>query len=178
MRAYQDMVYSTVVRLTANGAQAEDIAQEVFLRAYESFETLRASPSAGGWLKTVATNLTLNHLQRYRRRWRLLSEIFDADEREEQLDPALASMDAHFAAADAEQRGALVRAALAELPAHQRIPLVLYHYEEMSYREIADRLDRSLAKVKSDIFRGRVALAKRLAARGLGSAAAGTGESP
>ena len=64
MRAYQDMVFSTAVRLAGNDRQAEDISQEVFLRAYEHFAHLRTSPTAGGWLKTVTTNLTLNYLSR------------------------------------------------------------------------------------------------------------------
>jgi RNA polymerase sigma factor (sigma-70 family) len=75
MHAYQDMVFSTAARLTGNDAQAEDIAQEVFLKAYENFPHLKTSPTAGGWLKTVATRLTLNHLSRYRRRWRFFSEL-------------------------------------------------------------------------------------------------------
>jgi len=75
MRAYQDMVFSTAARLAGNDGQAEDIAQEVFLRAYEHFAHLRTSPTAGGWLKTVTTNLTLNYLSRYRKRWRLFSEL-------------------------------------------------------------------------------------------------------
>src|SRR5271155_2841758 len=75
MRAYQDMVFSTAARLAGNETQAEDIAQEVFIRAYEHFADLRTSVTAGGWLKTVTTNLTLNHLNRYRKRWRLFSEM-------------------------------------------------------------------------------------------------------
>ena len=51
MRAYQDMVFSTAARLTGNDAQAEDIAQDVFLRAYEHFPHLRSSPTAGGWFR-------------------------------------------------------------------------------------------------------------------------------
>lgn len=69
MRNYQDMVYSTAVRLLGNDAQAEDISQEVFLKAYERYDDLSTSPTAGGWLKTVTTNLSINHLQRYRKRW-------------------------------------------------------------------------------------------------------------
>ena len=72
MRKYQDMVFTTSARLVRNDAQAEDISQEVFIKAHEHFEMLSTSPSAGGWLKTVATNLSLNHLQRYRNRWRFL----------------------------------------------------------------------------------------------------------
>ena len=75
MRAYQDMVFSTAARLAGNDRQAEDIAQEVFLRAYEHFAHLCTSATAGGWLKTVTTNLTLNYLSRYRKRWRLFSDL-------------------------------------------------------------------------------------------------------
>ncbi|MGB6452571.1 MAG: sigma-70 family RNA polymerase sigma factor [Steroidobacteraceae bacterium] len=171
MRAYEDRVFSTVVRLTADAAQAEDITQEVFLRAYERFDQLRGSASCGGWLKTVATNLTLNHLSRYRKRWRLFSELSAADSAEEDLErlqPTLAALDDLYAQTDAEERRALVARALAELPEHQRVPLVLFHFEEMSYRQIAARLGISLAKLKTDVLRGRIALAKKLAPSGGG----------
>jgi RNA polymerase sigma-70 factor (ECF subfamily) len=169
MRAYQDMVFSTAVRLTANPAQAEDISQEVFLRAYESFDNLRSSPKAGGWLKTVATNLTLNHLTRHRKRWRLFSEVFSEDTREEELESATAIFDTVFAELETDERSALIGKALERLPDHQRIPLVLYHYEEMPYQDIADRLGVSLAKVKTDILRGRVAMAALLTPSGFGA---------
>ena len=68
---------------------------------------------------------------------------------------------------DAAQRHALVEQALRELPQHQRVPLVLYHFEELSYDEIAEQLRVSLPKVKTDIQRGRAALAKILARRGV-----------
>ena len=173
MRAYQDMVFSTAVRLTANPAQAEDISQEVFLRAYESFDNLRSSPKVGGWLKTVATNLTLNHLTRHRKRWRLFSEVFSDDSREEELEAsaesAAAVFDTVLTELEADERRARVEQALERLPDHQRIPLVLYHYEEMPYQDIANRLGISLAKVKTDILRGRVAMAGLLAQGGLGA---------
>ncbi|MEO6035461.1 MAG: sigma-70 family RNA polymerase sigma factor, partial [Verrucomicrobiota bacterium] len=69
MRNYQNMVFSTAIRLVGNHAEAEDVAQEVFLKAFERWDQLRDSPTLGGWLKTVATNLSLNHLTRYRSRW-------------------------------------------------------------------------------------------------------------
>ena len=73
MAKYQNMVFSTAMRLLANPTEAQDIAQEVFLRAYERFTELGQSPTAGGWLRTVATNLSLNHLTRYRARWSFFS---------------------------------------------------------------------------------------------------------
>jgi RNA polymerase sigma-70 factor (ECF subfamily) len=165
MQAYQDMVFSTVVRLTGNDSQAEDIAQEVFLKAYENFEHLRVSPSAGGWLKTVATHRAINYLSRYRNRWRLFSEL--RKDGEEQFEPPLDmdAPDALLSALDAEQRHTLVEQSLRALPAAQRVPLVLYHFSAMSYEEIARHLCISLSKVKIDIHRGRVALAKALSSR-------------
>ncbi len=163
MRAYQDMVFSTAARLTGNEAQAEDISQEVFLKAHAHFDNLRTSPTAGGWLKTVATNLSLNHLSRYRNRWKFFSE-FKRDDGAESEAPEVefAAPDTFFSGVDADERRAWVENALAELPQHQRVPLVLYHFEDMPYDEIAKKLGVSLAKVKTDILRARTALAKIL----------------
>src|SRR5690606_18124346 len=156
MRAYQDMVFSTAARLTGNDAQAEDIAQDVFLKAYENYGHLGTSPTAGGWLKTVATNLSLNHLSRYRKRWRFFSELRrgsgeggDHDLPEVEF----AAPDTFFSGMDSDDRRALVERALAQLPPHQRVPLVLYHFEDMPYDEIARRTGVSLAKIKTDILR-------------------------
>jgi RNA polymerase sigma-70 factor (ECF subfamily) len=161
MRAYQDMVFSTAARLSGNDAQAEDIAQEVFIKAYENFAQLRVSPTAGGWLKTVATNLTLNHLNRYRKRWRLFSEVAaTSDPDEVPFDVPLP--DTVLADLSAEERATRIDEALRRLPDHQRIPLVLYHFEELAYEQIAARLSVSLSKIKTDIHRGRLALVPML----------------
>ena len=167
MRAYQDMVFSTSVRLTGNAAQAEDISQDVFLKAYEHFDRLRSSPTTGGWLKTVATNLTLNHLTRHRKRWRLFSEVFAEDEQEEDIESAAAAFEGALLQMDDERRRELIEQALQGLPEHQRVPLALYHFEDMPYQDIATRLGHSLAKIKTDILRGRLAMAKALAQSGL-----------
>ena len=168
MRNYQDMVFSTAVRLVNNEAQAEDISQEVFLKAYERYDMLQGSPTAGGWLKTVATNLSLNHLTRYRKRWRFFSE-FRRDENSGESDlpeVEFAAPDTFFTGVDVSERRQWLSEALEELPDHQRVPLVLYHFEDMPYDEIAKRLNVSLAKVKTDILRARAALAQVLARSG------------
>jgi RNA polymerase sigma-70 factor, ECF subfamily len=170
MRAYQDMVFSTAARLIGDDRQAEDIAQEVFLKAYENFAHLRTSATAGGWLKTVARNLSLNHIFRYRRRRRLFSELRREDSEENEPDVEFALPDDVLAGVDAGMRHELIEAALHELSDHQRLPLVLYHFEELSYEQIAEQLGVSLAKVKTDIFRARAALAKLLAQRGVTAA--------
>ena len=161
MLAYQDMVYSLAIRLLGNEADAKDIAQEVFLRAFSRFAELSISPTAGGWLKTVARNLCLNHLTRYRNRWRFFSELSrDGEEDEPMLDVPVEETTGD-SMSEADQRK-ILEAALQKLPRAQRVPLVLYHFEEMSYEEISAELKISLSKVKTDIFRARESLRKRL----------------
>ena len=162
MRNYQNMVFSTAFRLTANEAEAQDIAQEVFLKAYERFTELHSSPTVGGWLKTVATNLSLNHITRYRRRWSFFSELFTEDSEHDQPAydvPAPEVTGEYMNEADTRR---VLEEALAKLPPAQRVPLVLYHFEDKSYEEISAMLKISLSKVKTDIFRGREALKKKL----------------
>jgi RNA polymerase sigma-70 factor (ECF subfamily) len=154
--------------LVGNDAQAADIAQEVFLRAYEHFSQLRTSETAGGWLKTVATNLTLNHLSRYRKRWRLFSEMkADSSEEAPDFEANLPLPDTLLADLDADQRRAAIDEAMRRLPDHQRVPLVLYHFEDLSYQDIAVRLGASIAKIKTDIRRGRAALLPLLQSSGI-----------
>jgi len=164
MRNYQNMVFSTAMRLVANQAEAEDITQEVFLKAFERFDQLGTSPTAGGWLKTVATNMSLNHLSRYRARWTFFSELAKPGHDDGEEDRNLDIADTHDFAAQMERADShqLVEQALQKLPDAQRVPLVLFHLEGLSYEEIAARLHVSLGKVKTDIFRAREALRKRL----------------
>jgi RNA polymerase sigma-70 factor (ECF subfamily) len=161
LRNYQNMVFSTAMRLLANQTEAEDVTQEVFLKAYQYFDRICASPTAAGWLKTVATNLSLNHLTRYRSRWSFFSELSlsGRDESRELEFPANENVEEEM---DKAERCALVERALQALPAPQRVPLVLFHFEELSYDEIAEKLGVSLGKVKTDIFRGREALRRKL----------------
>ena len=162
MRAYQNLVFTTAVRLLGNSVDAQDIAQEVFLKAYDRFNDLRQSPTAGGWLKTVTTNLCLNQLTRYRARWRFFSEMTDAESDEESMESRLPAEDKRDLTEELDEKRHLLETALHKLPQAQRVPLVLYHFEEMSYEAIAAQLKTSLSKVKTDIHRGRLALAKKL----------------
>lgn len=163
VRSYQDMVFATAVRLLGNPAEAEDVAQTVFLKAFEQFDTLDANPAAGGWLRTVARNTCLNHLSRYRSRWRLFSELGRPESDDESgYEETLEAADSQVRELERADDRERLEQALQTLPAHQRVPLVLYHFEDASYEEIARALRISLAKVKSDMHRGRAALRKLL----------------
>ena len=163
LRNYQDLVFSTAMRLLSNRAEAEDVSQEVFLKAYERFGELSQSKTAGGWLRTVATNLSLNHLSRYRARWSFFSELAGGRGDGEDETPvefeSPENIEENLAATD---RKVLVEQALQKLPAAQRVPLVLFHLEGLTYEDIAAKLGVSLGKVKTDIFRARETLRKKL----------------
>jgi RNA polymerase sigma-70 factor, ECF subfamily len=161
MRNYQNMVFTTAARLLGNEAEAEDIAQEVFLKAYERYAELSQSPTVGGWLKTVATNLSLNYLSRYRSRWRFFSEM-RSDEEKADFEADLPAPETDRQELDIADQRRLIEEAMQKLPAAQRVPLVLYHFSGMRYEEIAEKLRISLSKVKTDIFRGREALRRKL----------------
>jgi len=149
VRNYQNMVFSVAARIVGNLVDAQDISQEVFLRAYEHFDELKGNATVGGWLKTVATNLAINHLNRYRARWRFFSE----QETEIEIPTPTIQTD---------DRREMLEIAIQKLPDAQRVPLVLFHFQDLSYEEIAAKLGVSLAKVKTDIHRGRESLKKIL----------------
>jgi RNA polymerase sigma-70 factor (ECF subfamily) len=163
VRRYQDMVFGTAVRLLESRAEAEDVAQTVFLRAFERFDELGRSPSVAGWLKTVTRNLCLNHLSRHRSRWRLFSEIEGTDRGSlDGVQRSFAAANTAPAALERADRDARLEEAMRRLPDHQRVPLVLFHFEDLSYEAIAAALHVTVSKVKTDIHRARAALKRIL----------------
>ena len=164
------MVYATALRLLGNAMEAEDVAQTVFMKAFEQFDQVGTSPSAPGWLKTVTTNACLNHLSRYRNRWRFFSELTRAEShsvdsrtsgpQDSRTDSGPWTLDSGPWTLDSGPLAgeAALDLALRRLPAHQRVPIVLFHFDGLTYQQIAERLNVSLGKVKTDIHRGREAL--------------------
>ena len=159
VRTYQDMVFGIAVRLLGDESEAEDVSQTVFLKAFERFDKLSESPSVGGWLRTVTTNLCLNHLSRFRARWWLFSQSRPSGAGTEwSYEERLVAPGSQAADLERADEHARLERGIRRLPRHQRVPLVLFHFEQRSYRDIAKLLGVSLAKVKTDIHRGREAL--------------------
>jgi RNA polymerase sigma-70 factor, ECF subfamily len=152
VREHQDMVYSTALRIVGSAQDAEDIAQNVFIKAHAGFKELADNPSAGGWLRTLARNESINHYNRYQKRWSFFSS-FDRQDGDPYEPSSPETTDGWlFGEFDS------LKKALLDLPAKFRTPLVLYHYEDCSYDEISKMLRVSIAKVKVDIHRGRTML--------------------
>ena len=154
VRRYQASVFNVCYRLLGERREAEDMAQEAFVRAYERFVTFDASKPFGPWVRRVAANVCLNHLQRAA----AISVPLD-DERDGQ--PPGGESDPEAARVVAESAEA-VRAALLALPPRYRAAVELRHFQDMSYDEIAATLRIPLSDVKSHLFRARRLLAARL----------------
>lgn len=155
---YRGPVQSYLYRLCGSADLAEELTQETFLRACAGLLSFRGECSVATWLFRIARNAYLNSLRRP------APTRIDTDE-------LLAIPDGGYAGdpvgqyAAAEQR-TLIGMALAQLPERQRSILLLRDSEGLSYAEIADVLDLSLAAVKTNLFRARVAFRAAYAAFG------------
>ena len=145
--------YRIGYRMTGDAAEAEDIAQEAFLRLWDKATRWRpGGPGVAAWLTRVAMNLSLDRLRRRR---------FASDEPvPERADEAIGADEA----IEQEQTTAAVRACIASLPERQRAAIVLTYYEELANREAAETLDMNLKAFESLLFRARAALCDSLRA--------------
>jgi RNA polymerase sigma-70 factor (ECF subfamily) len=152
-RRYAATVYNVCYRLLGERREAEDLAQEVFFRVYRRLDGYDPERPFGPWIRKVATNLCLNHLEAQR------GEGLALEETGELPDPRAPSPEQ---AVEQTEQAERVRKALAELPPRFRAVIELRHFQNLSYAEIAEQLGLPLSDVKSDLFRARKLLAKRL----------------
>jgi len=147
---YQTGVFNVCYRLLHERGEAEDLAQETFMRAYDRLHTFDLEREFGPWIRRVAANLCLNHLES-QKVTAPLDEERDADESprpEKQV--------------EVQERSEQIRKALLSLPLHYRVIVELRHYQDLSYDEIATELNIPLSDVKSHLFRARKLLAEKL----------------
>ncbi|NQS75452.1 MAG: sigma-70 family RNA polymerase sigma factor [Peptococcaceae bacterium] len=163
VRIYQNRVYALCVHLTSNGADAQDIAQEAFIRAYRYLGSFRQQADFGTWLHRITVNVWLNFRRKNKKIMTLsLDEPYvDGDGGELQREMASPKGDPLQALEKKEFRG-LVRIALDELSPEHRAVLVLREIEDYSYEEIARMLGCSLGTVKSRLSRARRAMRDRM----------------
>ena len=159
--AYQDIVVGTVARMLGNSSDAEDVAQQVFLRIWRNAKRYRPDAKFTTYLFTITRNLVFNETRR-RSRKREVS----GDEREDafHLQNEAAPCERPDAKMEQAELQRAVDAAIAALPEAQRTAVVLRRYEEMPYEEIAKVLGLTVPAVKSLLFRARSALRASLAA--------------
>jgi RNA polymerase sigma-70 factor (ECF subfamily) len=171
---YMPSLYSAALRMTRNPADAEDLVQETYLRAYRGFGSFAQGTNLKAWLYRILTNTFIN---RYRAAQRRPDET-DLDEVEDfylyrrlgGLEGARASRSAEDELLDVLTEDE-VREAVESLPENFRLAVLLADVEGFAYKEIAEILDIPIGTVMSRLHRGRRALQKRLyefaAGRGL-----------
>jgi len=160
---YKQPVMNFIFRTLRDEAEAEDLAQNVFLQVYKSRARYKQTAKFSTWLFTIARNLCLNEL---RRRSRHPAESLEEAHAEHEDQPRQQFEDKKIILpADKLLHGELaqkIEEALAELPENQRTAILLCRQDELSYEEIAEVLDCSLSATKSLIHRGRETLKEKL----------------
>lgn len=151
---YQRDVYRICFRYVNNHHDANDMAQEVFLRAYRALDRFRGDSAFSTWLYRIAVNTCLNFRA---------AKKPDADELPETLPapgPGVLSR------LEAEEKSRVVRAAVSKLPEKQRATLILKIYHELTHEQVADILGSTVGTVKANLFHALRNLKRELSARG------------
>jgi RNA polymerase sigma-70 factor (ECF subfamily) len=162
---YAPQLYAAALRMTRNAADAEDLVQETFLKAYRSFHTFEEGSNLRAWLYRILTNTFINSYRAKQRR----PEETDLDDVEDMyLYRRIGGLEAALASRSAEDQlmdmftDAEVKTALEDLPDNFRIPVLLADVEGFSYKEIAEIMDTPIGTVMSRLHRGRKAMQREL----------------
>lgn len=162
---FAPQLYSAALRMTRNAADAEDVVQETYLKAYRAYHTFEEGTNLKAWLYRILTNTYIN---RYRKQQRRPSEVELGELEDLYLYKRLGESGGAGASRSAEEEvldsfvDEDVTAALEALPDHFRMPVLLADVEGFSYKEIAEILDIPIGTVMSRLHRGRKALQQRL----------------
>ena len=166
LHRYRTPLVNFLYRMVRNREQAEDLAQEVFLRVYRAREDYVPSAKFTTWLFRIATNLALNSVRdtRYRKLEvsidAPISEAEDGDERTLDIPEKHPNIEQHLVE---DARRKMIRHAIDKLPEKQRAAVLLHKYQELDYGEIAKILACSESALKSLLFRAYESLRVELA---------------
>ena len=157
-REYLNGLYSYAVVLSRNRTEAEDLVQETCLRALRAMQRLRPESNIKSWLFTILRNVWLNQLRQSRAAPEVANIEADENSAHEAVDTAKDPYAMYVSNIEREQ----VRNAIQQLPLQFREIILLYEYEELSYREIAILLDCPVGTVMSRLARARAKLRELL----------------
>ncbi len=156
---YHSSVFNLCMRLLGNREEAEDITQDVFVRAHNAYHRFRGDANPGTWLYRIAVNLSLNHQRRQKRlRWLSLDVFMEKSGGSSLADQGMLPGDAM----ERSERESIVQKAINRLPERQRVALILSRYEGLSYRQIAETMDSTVPSVESLLHRAKQNLVKHL----------------
>jgi RNA polymerase sigma-70 factor (ECF subfamily) len=160
---FAPQLYSAALRMTRNPADAEDVVQETFLKAYRAYDSYREGTNLKAWLYRILTNTYIN---KYRKQQRRPSEVELGELQDLYLYKRLGEASGAAQSAEADMLDEFVDSdvieALESLPETFRLPVLLADVDGFSYKEIAEMLDIPIGTVMSRLHRGRKALQKKL----------------
>ena len=163
--AYEKNVYNLALRMTGSPEDAEDMAQEAFLKAYSSLGSFRGDSKFSVWLYRIVSNVCLDHLRRQKKRQSYSLSMEDDEGEEAELElPDLSRLPEEELEKKLTREA--VRRGLAQLPDDARQILLLREIQGLSYEEIGETLGLEPGTVKSRIFRARKKLCAFLLADG------------
>jgi RNA polymerase sigma-70 factor (ECF subfamily) len=157
VRMYRRKVFNVAYKFVGRHDQAEDLTQDVFLKLYKSLDTFDRRANFQTWLISVSRNLCIDHYRSVRKE----RETIDRDVDPAELSPVSTTRSPHQAL-EQRDRVELLRQALDKLAPTLRHAVMLRDIQELSYQEIADRLELPEGTVKSRINRGRTELARQI----------------
>jgi RNA polymerase sigma-70 factor (ECF subfamily) len=156
VQRYERDVFNLAYRMLNDRGEAEDAAQEAFLRAYANLDRYDVTRPFKTWVLSITSNHCIDRLRRRRLTWLSLEEPLPPH-------PALTSdIPGPEEATLTNERNMLVQDLLAELNPEYRLAVVLRYWYELSYAEIAEMLDTTESAIKSRLFRARQLLANQL----------------
>lgn len=156
VEAYQNPVYNLAYRMLGNGPEAEDAAQEAFIRAYKYLDSYDPKRPFNTWLFSIASHYCIDQLRRRRIDWLPLKEEIAEPVR-------LASSSPNPEAVVTQRdREAWIEELMETLSPTDRAAVTLHYWYDCSYSEIADVLDLTVSAVKSRLYRARRALAEQM----------------
>lgn len=161
---YQNRLVVVLEQLVQRREQAEDLAQEVFLRVYRARATYKPDAKFCTWLFTIANNVAKNAKRTMARRHEVSASSRPADDGAVRLDQMAQAASSFMPARKAEkvERSEMVRQAIQMLDERQRMALMLSKFEGLSYAEIAEAMGLSIEATKSLLFRAREKLRQKL----------------
>lgn len=158
---WQDMVYNTILGIVQNETEAEDLAQDVFIKVFEKIDSFKGDSKFSTWLYRIATTTALDHLRSKKRKKRFgfLKSMSggDGDNKDQ-----VADFHHPGVSLDNKERAAVLFKAIEALPENQKLAYTLHKLEGLSYRDVSEVLNTTVSAVESLMSRANQNLRKQL----------------
>ena len=157
---WKDMVYNTILGIVQNETEAEDLAQDVFIKVFEKISSFKGDSKFSTWLYRIATTTALDHLRSKKRKKRFgfLQSLGGGNDEKE----SIPDFNHPGVSLDNKERAAVLFKAIESLPENQKTAYTLHKLEGLSYRDVSEVLNTTVSAVESLMSRANQNLRKEL----------------